>query len=440
MSDELESLSGKRVTVAGLGRFGGGIAVTRWLCSQGASVLVTDLDSAEKLADSVRQLEGLAIEFRLGEHREKDFTSADLVVASPAIPPHNPYIQAARAAGKTVTTEIRLFIERCRAKIIGVTGTKGKSTATAMLGKILAATGKTWVGGNIGKSLLADLDKIAETDRVVLELSSYMLEHLRELSWSPHVALVTMISQDHLGWHGSLEAYLDAKRNIVRFQQSDDFAVLNEEDPGTAGFARLTAGKIILYGTRNRAKFNLLIPGAHNQLNAQGAFTAASVFGADFAQAQQALADFTGLPHRLQLVHESAGVRYYNDSIATIPEAAVAALLSFPSKKVIQIVGGYGNDLPIKAMCAALLERAKAVLCIGATGPKIADELERSVSPTTAATYRCGDLATAVGIAKHIAASGDIVLLSPGFKSYDQFVNFEQRGDEFVQRVKNPAD
>ncbi|MGD0463498.1 MAG: UDP-N-acetylmuramoyl-L-alanine--D-glutamate ligase [Tepidisphaeraceae bacterium] len=435
MSDELESLSGKRVTVAGLGRFGGGIAVTRWLCSQGASVLVTDLDSAENLADSLRQLEGLAIEFRLGEHREDDFTSADLVVASPAIPPQNPFVQAASAAGKTVTTEIRLFIERCRGKIIGVTGTKGKSTTTAMLGKILAATGKTWVGGNIGKSLLADLDKIAETDRVVLELSSYMLEHLRDLSWSPHVAVVTMISQDHLPWHGSLEAYLDAKRNIVRFQQSGDFAVLNEEDAGAAGFARLTAGKIILYGTKNRGRFKLLVPGAHNQLNAQGAFTAASIFGADFAQAQQALADFTGLPHRLQLVHESAGVRYFNDSIATIPEAAIAALLSFPSRKVIQIVGGYGKDLAIQAMCAALLERAKAVLCIGATGGKIADELEQSVSPIAAATYRCGDLATAVGIAKHIAASGDIVLLSPGFKSYDQFVNFEQRGDEFVRLV-----
>jgi UDP-N-acetylmuramoylalanine--D-glutamate ligase len=243
-----------------------------------------------------------------------------------------------------------------------------------------------------------------------------------------------MISEDHLGWHGSLEAYLDAKRNIVRFQHEDDFAVLNEEDPGTAGFARLAAGKIVLYGMKNRAKFKLLIPGDHNQLNAQGAFTAASIFGADFAQAQQALADFVGLPHRLQLVHESAGVRYYNDSIATIPEAAIAALSSFPSKKVIQIVGGHGN-LPIKALCAALPERAKAVLCIGATGPKIADELEQSVSPSAAATYRCGDLATAVGIAKRIAAAGDIVLLSPGFKSYDQFVNFEQRGDEFVRIV-----
>jgi UDP-N-acetylmuramoylalanine--D-glutamate ligase len=431
------SFAGKRITVAGLGRFGGGIAVTRWLCSQGAKVLVTDLDTAENLSRSTGQLDGLPVEYRLGEHRDEDFTRADMVVASPAIPLQNKYLQAARSAGKIVTTEIRLFIERCPATIIGVTGTKGKSTTTAMLGRMLEPVVKTWVGGNIGKSLLADLEFIGKDDLVVLELSSYMLEYLRDMRWSPHVALVTMIASDHLAWHGSLEAYVDAKRNIIRFQQPEDVAVLNEDDSTCAGFALEAAGKIILYGLKGRKKFDLLIPGVHNQLNAQGAFTAASIFGVDFTQAQQSLADFAGLPHRLQRVHESGGVTYYNDSIATIPEAAVAALESFRSKKVIQIVGGYGKDMPITAMCAALINRAKAVLCIGATGPAIADLLEQSPSENAAATYRCGDLATAVTIARQIAASGDIVLLSPGFKSYDQFVNFEQRGNEFVKQIKD---
>jgi UDP-N-acetylmuramoylalanine--D-glutamate ligase len=431
----MESLAGKRVTVAGLGRFGGGIAVTQWLCAEGAKVLVTDQERAEKLADSLKQLEGLPIDLRLGEHHEEDFARADLIVASPAFPPTNKFIQAARAAGKTVTTEIRLFIERCPAKIIGVTGTKGKSTTTAMLGRLLETAAKTWVGGNIGKSLLADLEKITPSDLVVLELSSYMLEHLREARWSPHVALVTMISSDHLAWHGSLEAYIDAKRNIIRFQQSDDVAVLNEDDAIAAGFALEAAGRVVLYGLTNRKKFDLLIPGSHNQLNAQGAFATASVFGVDFTAAQKALADFRGLPHRLELVHESRGVSYYNDSIATIPDAAVAALQSFPSKKVIQIAGGYG-DMPITAMCAELVNRAKAVLCIGASGTAIADLLEESQSQHGTASYRCGDLATAVTMAKKIAAPGDIVLLSPGFKSYDQFVNFEQRGDNFAELAR----
>jgi UDP-N-acetylmuramoylalanine--D-glutamate ligase len=431
----MDSLSGKRVTVAGLGRFGGGIAVARWLCGQGARVLVTDREPAEKLADSLKQLEGLPIELVLGRQRESDFSSTDLVVASPAIAPHNPFLEAAKAAGVAVTTEIRLFIERCPAKIIGITGTKGKSTTTAMLGRILETRFTTWIGGNIGKSLLADLPRIGAGDQVVLELSSFMLAHLRELRWSPHVAVVTMILSDHLEWHQTREAYVDAKRNIVRFQEREDYAVLNQEDPMSAGLAKEANGKVIFYGLADRRKFDLRVPGAHNQLNARGAFAAAAIFGIEWADAQKALADFNGLAHRLQFVGESGGVRYFDDSIATIPEAAVAALESFAARKVIQIVGGYDKGLPMTTMCAKLIERAKAVLCIGATGPRIAEMLEESPSQSAAASYRCGDLATAMAIARQIAVAGDVVLLSPGFASQDQFVNFEQRGEEFVRLV-----
>jgi UDP-N-acetylmuramoylalanine--D-glutamate ligase len=430
------NLAGKTVTVAGLGRFGGGIAVTQWLCAQGAKVVVTDRDSAEKLADSLRQIQDLPITLRLGEHRQEDFTAVDLVVASPAIPPHNPFLQAARAAGVPVTTEIRLFIERCPATILGVSGTKGKSTITAMLGRILATRFKTWVGGNIGKSLLANLDEIQKTDLVVLELSSYMLQYLAEMEWSPHVGLMTMISADHLEWHGSLDAYIDAKKNLLRFQRPDDYAVLNEEDLMCASLSREAPGKVLFYGTRNCRRFDLLLPGEHNQLNAQGAFAAAGIFGIDWSAAQEALSEFPGLPHRLQLIYDLNGVRYINDSIATIPDAAVAALNAFPAKKVIQIVGGYDKGLPITAMCAALVERAKAVLCIGATGHPIADLLELSSSQSAAASYRCGELATAVKMAQRIAVPGDIVLLSPGFSSHDQFVNFEKRGELFERLVK----
>jgi UDP-N-acetylmuramoylalanine--D-glutamate ligase len=432
----MESLAGKRVTVAGLGRFGGGIAAARWLCQQGAKVLVTDRDSGEKLADSVKQLGGLAIEYQLGGHRDEDFAEADLIVASPALPPNNKYLQIAKGAGVPITTEIRLFIERCPAKILGVTGTKGKSTTAAMLNKILSAQFKTWIGGNIGRSLLPELGNITKSDLVVLELSSFMLEHLREARWSPHVAVVTMLSADHLEWHGSAEAYLDAKKNILRFQGPHDYAVLNEEDPGSAGLAREAPGRIIFYGTKNRKRFDLHVPGEHNQLNAQAAFTAAGIFGVDFSQAQAALSDFHGLAHRLQLVHENNSIRWFNDSIATIPEAAIAALLSFPPRKVIQIVGGYDKGLPITPLCAALIDKAKAVLCIGATGGKIAEHVEQSPRESTAPAYRCHDLATAVTIARKIASPGDVVLLSPGFASYDQFVNFEQRGEEFARLAK----
>jgi UDP-N-acetylmuramoylalanine--D-glutamate ligase len=425
-------ISGKRVTVAGLGRFGGGIAVSRWLVQQGAEVLVTDKASATVLADSIRQLEGLPIKFRFENQPEEDFTQTDLVVASPAIPPTSPLLKAAKSAGVPVTTEIRLFVERCPATIIGVTGTKGKSTTTEMLGRMLKTAGPVWVGGNIGKSLLDDLPKILPGHLVVLELSSFMLEHLGEMKWSPQIATVTMISSDHLDWHGSQEAYVNAKRNIVRFQSEDGIAVLNEENDLASSFANDTKAKLVRFGLKGRRPFELAIAGSHNQLNAQAAFFTAYLCGVTWEQAQSAIKDFHGLTHRLQLIHESAGVRFINDSIATIPEAAVAALKSFPPKTVIQIVGGSKKkDPPIEELCAALNERAKAVLCIGETGPKIAAHVPGSIT--------CGTLAQAIATAKSIATNGDIVLLSPGYASYDQFVNFEQRGDEFTRLCEMPS-
>lgn len=433
----MQQLKGQRVTVMGLGRFGGGIAVSRWLARQGASVLVTDKDPAEKLADSVRQLDGLPLEFRLGEHREDDFTSAELVVASPAVPLNSPFLQAARAAGVPITTEMRLFVERCPARrIIGVTGTKGKSTSTSMLALMLQQRHKVWMGGNIGRSLLDDLPAIAPDDLVVLELSSFMLEHLRPMRWSPHIALITMVARDHLDWHGSEDAYVDAKKVLVQFQQPDDFAVLNETCPRCMDFARAAGGRVRLFGLANARHFDIHLPGIHNQLNAQGAFAAAACLDVSWDQAQAALADFKPLPHRLELVHEEHGVSYYNDSIATIPEAAVAALHAFPPKKVIQIVGGRQKDLSLSALCSELVHRAKAVLCIGETGPLVVQTIAQSPMNAAPPAYDCGDLATAVKVAKLIATPGDIVLLSTGCKSYDQFTNFEQRGELFARLAR----
>jgi UDP-N-acetylmuramoylalanine--D-glutamate ligase len=342
-------------------------------------------------------------------------------------------LAAARSASVPIVPEIRLFIERCPGTILGVTGTKGKSTTTTLLGLMLRQKyPNTFVGGNIGGSLLPDLPKMNNRDLVVLELSSYMLEHLRTIQWSPHVAVVNMISIDHIEWHGSAEAYVEAKRTIVRFQRPDDFAVLSEENETSGGFAREIKAKVVYYGLRDRRTFALQIAGAHNQLNAQAAFAAASILGISWDDAQAAVREFRGLPHRLQLVHESGGVRYINDSIATIPEAAVAALKSFPPKKVIQIVGGYDKHLPMTELCNALCERAKAALCIGTTGPAIAKAIGASDAPGAAAVYECGDLRTAMKLAKEIAAPGDVVLLSTGCASYDQFANFEQRGEAFA--------
>jgi len=435
----MDQLRGQRVTVVGLGRFGGGIAVSRWLVEQGASVLVTDQAKPEALQDSCQQLAGVPIQFRLGEHRDDDFTSADLVVASPAVPPDNRYLQMARQRGVPITTEIRLFIERCPAPILGVTGTKGKSTATAMLGDMLKRRYVTWVGGNMGKSLLFDLPQITTDHLVVLELSSFMLEYLGETRWSPHVALITMVAIDHIDRHHTFDNYLEAKKNLVRFQTENDYAVLYEDSDCRTQFASVCKGRVLLYGLKDRKRFALALPGEHNQLNAQAAFAAASVMNITWDDAQEAIRNFTGLPHRLQLVHEHQGVRYYNDSIATIPEAAIAALESFPPRTVIQIVGGYDKKIPLTSLHAALLQRAKMALCIGETGAAIAQAIEPSVgSGGGAEVYNCRDLPTAVRMARQRARSGDVVLLSPGCASYGQFRNFEERGDLFTKLVREP--
>lgn len=431
----MQEIKGKRVTLAGLGHFGGQVAAARWLVEQGARVLVTDRLPADKLADSIAQLKDLPIDFRLGEHRTQDFTSADLIVASPAIAPHNVYLQAARSAGVPITTEVRLFIERCPATLLGVTGTKGKSTTTALLHAMLRSRFVAHCGGNIGHSLLPELHLMTKTDLVVLELSSFMLEHLADLKWSPHVAVVTMLTADHLDWHGSLAAYRSAKANIVRFQRADDVAVLNETDGPSLELAHQTQARVVLYGVERRRPLALTLPGVHNQFNAQGALAAAQSLGVSFDEAQDAVKDFRGLPHRLELAGEVDGICFYNDSIATIPESAVAALESFPAKRVLQIVGGSEHGLPITAMCNALIEKAKAVLCIGQSGDKIADQLAESSSSVAASVYRCGDLATAVNLARQIAAPGDIVLLSPGYKSFDQFANYARRGEAFAALV-----
>jgi len=423
----------KRVTVFGLGRFGGGIAVTRWLVGQGASVVVADQDPPARLAGSVNQLRDISVEFRLGELSERDFTAADLIVASPAIPPHHPLLAAARAGGVPITTEIRLFIERCPVQVFGITGTKGKSTTTAMLGRMLARRFRAHVGGNIGGSLLQKLPEIGAEDRVVLELSSYMLEHLGAARWSPHVAVVTMLGVDHVEWHRSREAYLSAKKNILRFQTSDDYAILNAMDEGAGALASEAKGHVVSYGLPGARPFALLMPGQHNQINAQGAFAAAQIAGNTWDEAQTAVADMPALPHRLELVHESDGVRWINDSIATIPNAAVAALESFPPNRVVQIIGGKDKHLAVEAMCTALAARAKAVLCIGATEPMLTDALRQA----GANVVGCGDLATAVTQARELAGEGDVVLLSPGYPSYDQFVNLEERGELFSRLARN---
>jgi UDP-N-acetylmuramoylalanine--D-glutamate ligase len=428
---------GDRVLLLGLGHFGGQIAVARYLCSQGAQVTITDRDDAAKLAPSIAQIKDLPITYHLGGHLDSDFTSADLIVTSPAVPPSSRHLQLARERGIPVVTEIELTLERILARnprqtLVAVTGTKGKSTTTALLGKMLATARTTHVGGNIGAPLINHIDSINPDDFVLLELSSYMLHYLGPRAFRPGVAVVTLISQDHLEWHGGLQNYYAAKRQLISHLRPGDTAVLYNTSPTFEEFAATatTAGaSVIPYGPNlNHHPIPLLLPGVHNQTNAQGALAAAGALGVPRTQAANAVATFPGLPHRLFLVAERNGVRYYDDSIATIPDAAVAALESFPANTVLHIVGGYDKHLDNTPLVRAIQSHAKAALCIGATGPALANAIGQKA-------HLAQSLDEAIKTAQQLASKGDTVLLSPGTASYDQYPNFEARGNHFAQLV-----
>ncbi|MCI0675691.1 MAG: UDP-N-acetylmuramoyl-L-alanine--D-glutamate ligase [Phycisphaerales bacterium] len=421
-------LAGKRVTVMGLGRFGGGAGVTRWLVDQGADVLLTDLEPAQGLTESIDKIKDLidcgAVTLRLGGHNVSDFTKCDAVVANPAVPKpwDNRFLRSAQAAAVPITTEIRLLTERIdRQRVIGVTGSAGKSTTSAMIHHIMTKAGhRSHLGGNIGGSLLNDLPQIKAGDWITLELSSAMLYWLgpgigrtEAAGWSPHIAVLTNIEPNHFDWHGSFEHYRDCKLGIFAQQQPDD--------------SRITVDAI---GDQARI-VDLRLPGKHNQANAQLAI-AATERGAGIEQRQAAsfLEDFAGLPHRLQFVGEHDGLLFYNDSKSTTPQAALLAVAAFSdASKVHLIAGGYdkGSDLtPI----AALAPRLGGLYTIGATGPRLADG-----APSGSFAENCQTLDAAVGRAINRMHAGDILVLSPGCASWDQFTNYEERGEAFSRLV-----
>jgi len=454
---------GGKVTIAGLGTFGGQLAAARFFIGLGAEVTVTDKKPAEAFAESLAQLEGLPVRFVLGGHNEEDFARTDLVVASPAIPENSPYLAAAAAAGVPVTHEMDMFFQLCRAPIVAVTGSNGKSTTAGLLARILAKhlagrpRRKAWFGGNIGRSLLVDVRDITPRDLVVLELSSFQLEDLGELRLSPHGAVVTNLTPNHLDRHVTFENYARAKRNITLYQQENDFLVLNADDPNLSGWEG-TKARVVFFGKYGRAKgdgvyvsgrtlVNITgaketpvevgtgwkLMGGHNLMNLAAACAAAGRAGVELAEAAASAEDFEPLPHRLEYVATVNGVAFYNDSIATTPDSVEVALESF-REPIVLIAGGYDKGLDLGPVSRKAARRVKALVVIGRMGARIAEaaQAEKPDLPTIAPA----DFRSAVKAAFDAAAPGDVVLLSPACASFDMFNNFEERGDSFRRCVR----
>jgi UDP-N-acetylmuramoylalanine--D-glutamate ligase len=447
--------AGQAVTVMGLGLFGGGVGAARYFARRGARVTVTDTKSARELAPSLKALRGLPVRYHLGGHLRGDFTRADVVAVSPAVKPDSPFVALARKAGAVITSEMNLFMDLCPAPIVGVTGSNGKSTTTALAGAMLARFTAARVAGNIGKSLLDEVESIGPEETIVLELSSFQLHALARLRKSPHVAVVTNISENHIDWHGSMRAYVGAKKNILRFQRPGDVAVLNADDPEVRTWGRLTPARAVWYSARRpraRGVFadgrelvfrlgrreerldlagRLRLRGRHNLANVLAAATAARVLGVPPAIIGEAIAAFQPLPHRLEAVGAVGGVLFINDSKATTPLAARAAIEAFDEPLVV-IAGGYDKHVDPAAMVRALRRRAKAVVLVGQT----AGALEAAIGRRGPVVERAEGFADAVRRAAGLARRGDVVLLSTGHASWGMFDNYEKRGEAFRREAR----
>ena len=441
------SLQGKRIVVLGLGV--SNRPLVRLLLSYGCQVTGCDRTPREKLDDEVLELEAMGCTLRLGDGYLDNLT-ADLVFRTPGMHPEIPALQQLRATGAKVTSEMDVFFALCPCTCIAVTGSDGKTTTTTLIAEMLKAAGHTvWLGGNIGTPLLPLCPQMKESDYAVVELSSFQL---MDMTHSPHIAVITNLAPNHLDVHKDMQEYVDAKKNIFAFQNSDDILILNRDNEITDGFtgvgvtkkfSRQTEAEVCLKDhmifrgqTPVLDSREILLPGVHNIENYMTAIAAVEGLVDDETICHVARA-FGGVEHRIELVRIVNGVRYYNDSIASSPSRTIAGLKSFP-EKVILIAGGYDKHIPYDVLGPYICHSVKTLILGGATGAQIRAAVENcpDYTPGNPEILDCGDFTSAVRKAVEIAKEGDVVLMSPASAAFDQFKNFMERGNYFKKLIK----
>lgn len=459
--------SGKKVVIMGLGLNGGGLESARFFLKRGADVTVTDLRDEKTLKPSIDQLEGGAVRYVLGRHEIEDFKNADIVIKNPGVKPDSPFLQAA----KKIETDISLFLAESPAKLFAVTGTKGKSCTASALYHILKnakAGGKAYLGGNITVSPLTFLDDLTADDNVVLELSSFQLGDLKHFPLKPRAAVLTAIMPDHLDRYKSMEEYIDDKRNIYRGQDNDDITVAGDDNWGKSfhaeskarplvyshnvlpegvnggwlsgggpAFARLVNWKGASGETEALVPSRLLTPGEHQKLNLLSAALAAYGFGIKADDIHASLATFPGVEHRLELFHTAGGVRYYNDSAATIPEAAAACITALSAEgPLILVTGGTDKNLDFSPLVKKAKKAEEIILLEGSGSEKLSRLLgEAGISYSGP----FDNLEKAVRRAVEKAVKGSVVALSPGCASFGMFLNEFDRGRKWKDAVTRVA-
>ena len=442
-SQYFTSLKNKKVAVLGLGV--SNQPLVRLLLSFGCNVTGCDRTPREKLDQKVLELEQLGCTLHVGDGY-LDGVQADIVFRTPGMHPANPAIVALAETGAEVTSEMEVFFEVCPCTILAVTGSDGKTTTTTLISEMLKAEGKTvWLGGNIGTPLLSRVPEMKATDFAVVELSSFQLMDMRR---SPHVAVITNLSPNHLDVHKDMDEYVDAKKNIFRFQKEGDRLIVNADNdltkhckgPGeTCSFSRQGTGNVCIdngmicrNGVHVLDPKDILLPGVHNIENYMAAIAAVEGLVSD-ETVRKVAATFGGVEHRIELVRIKDGVRYYNDSIASSPSRTIAGLRSFP-EKVILIAGGYDKNIPYDVLGPEICAHVKTLVLGGTTGPKIREAVEKC-SGEQPEIIDCSDFASAVQAAVAAAQSGDVVLMSPASAAFDQFKNFMVRGEFFKKMI-----
>ena len=406
----------KKIIIMGLGLHGGGVGVAKFFHSQGAKLLITDLKTERQLKESLDKLKNLKIKFVLGKHKEEDFKNADLIIKNPDVPINSPYLEIARENNIPIKSDVEIFFDLCPAEIIGVTGTKGKSTVATLIFELLKEKYHTILAGNIGISPLEFLPDIKKETKVVLELSSFILENLKK---SPHIAVITNLFPDHLNRYESFYQYVESKKSIYKYQKKNDILVLNEKDSDTKKLSSEARGKVYFF----------------EGYNAAAAVKVAELLNISEYDIYKVVSNFKGVPSRQELVAEVEGVKYFNDTTATNPRAVKFAIETFRKKysksKIILIAGGEDKKLSYRALAEDIQDNVDFLVLLPGSA---SDLIERDLKKFK--VYKVKSMKEAVKKASELARKGDIVLLSPGAASFNLFKNEFDRGYEFKKSIE----
>lgn len=440
------SVKGKNITVIGIGI--SNLPLIKYLVSLGANVKACDKRSKEDLGKNYDELKGLNVTFNLGDNYLEDIY-ADIIFKTPGMRFDNPYLLRAQEQGARITSEMEVFFDVCPSHIIAVTGSDGKTTTTTLIHKMMSEAGyRTWLGGNIGNPLLTDTEKMAKDDWVILELSSFQLHTMKK---SPEIAVITNISPNHLDMHKSYQEYIDAKKNIMLYQNADNRLIVNADNEVTAKIGTESRARVSYFSRQKEADVylngdtiyrgdmpvlnisDIKIPGMHNVENYMAAIAAVEGKVSDDVILKIAKT-FGGVEHRIELVRVLDGVSYYNSSIDSSPNRTINTLRVFKNK-VIMIAGGKDKGIPYDEVGPAIADHVKTLILIGATSDKIEEALIKTGRADEVLVIRKTEYKDAVKTAHDLAVSGDVVLLSPASTSFDMFRNFEERGNLFKKLV-----